>query len=883
MAAMLLEQFRDAGSILSLGQDMESLRERCRSAVSSALDESWPRRFRINELERIANQVCSVEMIDTPKLPVLDQVFDELMVRDGDVICYRPQRVQSFSRVASEIDPTLVVCWDLAGWLHNISRPSIVDVERVMGGLEPLFAPGAEPNRPVADNHVHLGGVSADDFVLSRHLLSRAIDDRLSDREALLRVRELLRLFVTSSADDALDAPDTLSALRYACRPEIVLFRGVSIDWWIVSSGCRAGNSVNADWLRAQLARAMQLADVSASWRWLVLLMWYLYRSPSATAAVRVAILYVFNEISVMRRRLVTDGQGLRRFTDRYYRAELRKSALDDGMAQTRDTIRRLFRVPGDRAELKISPDAFQPAVARRLAFAKGLGRTRERWAESQWRVSREPRALDADDWAYLVALESWHFCVHFLRRPSSRDVLKPLGGGTRGVGRRSRRAELWTEAVQLQRKLGQAAGWNGAAFLGGTSNLSLDFVPSRWLRGLDVAGDESAWPIEYFAPSLRWLRQQPGRLAYDVVPASGFHFSIHAGEDYTHPLSGLRHVDETVNFCEMRGGDRLGHALALGIVPAKWLARHGEVLIPVDEHLDNLVWAWHHATEMALSTPLAAQILPRLEQRIGRFTRYVKWVSPGATPSELIKAWQLRRNCPYQLFATNARFKWVTDRVLAGVPDHRELLAASRLEAGEVELPQRMYLSRAAAEQYPEVESRLVLLRAATKQSGVDDLRQMGIDGLTTSSLLEDRDLPEEVEFMEALQDFLLTRYAALGLVIEANPSSNVYIARLESHSEHPIFRWNPPDPGKLTKGEEWNRFGLRRGAIPVLINTDDPGIMPTTLRMEFELMREAAVDLGNSRSTAEDWIEGIRLAGVRHFEVNHVSVFGERNFAAT
>ena len=127
----------------------------------------------------------------------------------------------------------------------------------------------------------------------------------------------------------------------------------------------------------------------------------------------------------------------------------------------------------------------------------------------------------------------------------------------------------------------------------------------------------------------------------------------------------------------------------------------------------------------------------------------------------------------------------------------------------------------------------------------------------------------------MHALQDYLLDTYDRKGLIIETNPTSNLYVARLEHHGEHPIFRWNPPDDRELNDGGEYNRYGLRRGPIRVLINTDDPGIMPTTLRTEFELMREAAIDLGYSRTVAEDWLERLRQFGVDQFHRNHHQVF--------
>jgi len=59
------------------------------------------------------------------------------------------------------------------------------------------------------------------------------------------------------------------------------------------------------------------------------------------------------------------------------------------------------------------------------------------------------------------------------------------------------------------------------------------------------------------------------------------------------------------------------------------------------------------------------------------------------------------------------------------------------------------------------------------------------------------------------------------------------------------------------------------------VLVNTDDPGIMPTTLRTEFLLLREAALELKVGRTVAERWLETLRQYGIEQFHRNHVPVF--------
>ena len=171
-----------------------------------------------------------------------------------------------------------------------------------------------------------------------------------------------------------------------------------------------------------------------------------------------------------------------------------------------------------------------------------------------------------------------------------------------------------------------------------------------------------------------------------------------------------------------------------------------------------------------------------------------------------------------------------------------------------------------------------MVVVRMGDEAAAHDGFNTKGyatFDQKAADNILEDVDTSAELDFMHALQDWLLTEYDKLGLIIEANPTSNVYIARLKSYVEHPIFRWCPPDESKLNKGAEANVYGLRRGPVRVLVNTDDPGIMPTTLRTEFLLLREAATELGIGRTVAERWLQELRIFGIEQFQRTHLPVF--------
>ena len=129
------------------------------------------------------------------------------------------------------------------------------------------------------------------------------------------------------------------------------------------------------------------------------------------------------------------------------------------------------------------------------------------------------------------------------------------------------------------------------------------------------------------------------------------------------------------------------------------------------------------------------------------------------------------------------------------------------------------------------------------------------------------------ELDLYEAIQDLQMEKYAAQEIIIEACPTSNIYIGRFQYYHEHPIFRWNPPEQDWLKDGGKFNRFGLRRGSVTVCVNTDDAALMPTTIQNEHRVLHKAAIEhyeVGINK--AEDWIERIRCKGVDIFRSNHL-----------
>lgn len=130
----------------------------------------------------------------------------------------------------------------------------------------------------------------------------------------------------------------------------------------------------------------------------------------------------------------------------------------------------------------------------------------------------------------------------------------------------------------------------------------------ARHIVGIDVANLERGFPPQVFAPYLQllrgetalagtfdtellasWQRLAPRDLHRTPQGLPRLGLTYHAGEDFHHPLDGLRSMAGLVDHV-MTAGDRIGHGLAVG-----WDLRIFEqdrvAPMPLGVLLDNLIW----------------------------------------------------------------------------------------------------------------------------------------------------------------------------------------------------------------------------------------------------------------------------------------------------
>ena len=262
-------------------------------------------------------------------------------------------------------------------------------------------------------------------------------------------------------------------------------------------------------------------------------------------------------------------------------------------------------------------------------------------------------------------------------------------------------------------------------------------------MRGIDVATDELGVPTWVLAPLFRYLRALSEAAAALAPDGPGtlepLRCTAQAGEDFVHLLTGLRNVEEAVRRLGLRAGDRIGHALSLGVDAQDWCRRTGPVPVAVEERLLDLVWEWAWYGREGSDPPAGRGSF--LDREIARLSKKV-----FGEPEP-----------PYEL-----------ERFVECLYDEKTL--------GDMGFPNR--------DPPPVPNGCLKLVR----------------DYLTSADLFERGQETEwidpgaEGDALAALQAGVRRRLGQIGIAVEVNPTSNLLIGDLGDLSKHPLWRLRPP-----------------------------------------------------------------------------------------
>lgn len=354
-------------------------------------------------------------------------------------------------------------------------------------------------------------------------------------------------------------------------------------------------------------------------------------------------------------------------------------------------------------------------------------------------------------------------------------------------------------------------------------------------VRGLDASATEIWCRPEVFAQVFRFLRNH-GRMDSDIIQ---LRYTYHVGEDFLDVVDGLRAIDEVISYLNFQCGDRLGHALALGIDIDEWYNKKANLLlIGRMDYLDNLVWLYGKIRKYRLvgCEDTINHIKKRYNELIKLiYKNHVKNSGFEFSIESYYDSWKLRGDNPYNYI--DGRFK-VEDICL----DEWDYHAINRKYPSNY----RIRYDKETAYLYY-----LYHFNPEIKKTGQERM-EVHVN-------------PAIVKAVKMIQKRMQIEICERGIGIETNPSSNCSIGSFKRYDRHPISKWY--NLGLTNNCEELETCPQ----LLVTINTDDQGVFNTYLENEYAYLALALEKLKNEDGTPKykrtmilQWLDNIRKMGL-------------------
>lgn len=334
-------------------------------------------------------------------------------------------------------------------------------------------------------------------------------------------------------------------------------------------------------------------------------------------------------------------------------------------------------------------------------------------------------------------------------------------------------------------------------------------------IRGIDTCSFEIGCRPEVFATDYRYLKNYHSdkKLSFYQNDKNRFLYlgrTYHAGEDFLDLVDGMRAIDETIQFLDFSHGDRIGHALALGLVPKDhYDYKDNKVRLNKQDALDNFVWLYYRSSELNITLePLLEHQLCDSIDELSReiYGEFCKNNNVVINKFNLYCSWKLRGDSP-DLYKKG---KFEVPRMPLNQYTKAKCVDSSELDS------------------YRNDANISKLYYAYHFDAGVRKKQEEPYEFSVNKKY---------VNLVTEIQKKLQFKIAEKGIMIECNPSSNFLISTFKDYKKHPITVFNnldlEIDSEKLSKCPQ----------ISVSINTDDQGIFDTSLEYEYALIASALI----------------------------------------
>ncbi len=375
---------------------------------------------------------------------------------------------------------------------------------------------------------------------------------------------------------------------------------------------------------------------------------------------------------------------------------------------------------------------------------------------------------------------------------------------------------------------------------------------PCNRIRGIDACSHEIGCRPETFATVFRYLRN-----SYYITSTKGktspkLCATYHVGEDFLDLTDGLRAIDEAICFLNLRSGDRIGHALALGTSPEQYYKTRELLTLSKQDLLDNLVWILFRSREWDVTMPLQLQnqLQVKAEELLNEIygNAFSNIDSDNGKESSRLElnlysyfnSWKCRGDDPqiykdilYEKICANIKKCKIQNKAVLNPYEY------AKLDSCLWDTENQLYIDNKNR------DDRRVQLFLHYYHYGYKE-RMIGQE-MTRFKISSDY-----IQLIRNMQDVMISKIMKKGFAIECNPSSNRLIGIFESYEEHPIFRFNHLNLN-LPEYRD-NPINLN-----VSINTDDIGVFDTSLENEYAIIFESLrlkTDNQGSRLISDDAI---------------------------
>lgn len=388
---------------------------------------------------------------------------------------------------------------------------------------------------------------------------------------------------------------------------------------------------------------------------------------------------------------------------------------------------------------------------------------------------------------------------------------------------------------------------------------------------GIDVCSDEDGCRPEVFATAYRVLKNHTTYRGLSLRPEiPQLRATYHVGETFQDVIDGLRAIDEAIRFLNLDCGDRIGHAIALGINTEKWYRdKSYMVSIRRQDYLDNIVWLYHKLIRYRAENMDA--LLKYLETE---FQLHFSLIYEKVLETNYINN-IIRSACSYdqeygQIHELNSR-EYETIKIEFNITtyyyswmlrgDHPGLYADGFYK--RTGFKKDIWDDFSTNHVFPKEKRIRYILPAVILNHYyhfVPEIKNLGSIPITV------RIPVNMVKGISFVQKKLQEEISEREISIETNPSSNIMLSNISTYTEHPILQFY--NEGLSRDYEELE--GCKQ--INVSINTDNQETFSTNLTTEYALMASALGQLRDedgkpvySKTDIYKWLDDVREMGNR------------------